>query len=150
MSLEKNIMSEMKIAMKAKDKVALEALRAVKSAILLAKTDGSGKEELTDADEISLLQKQVKMRKDAAEQFQAQGRDEMAQNELNQVAVIEKFLPEQLSEEEITAEIIAIISETGASSMKDMGKVMGLANQKLAGKADGKLVADIVKKKLNA
>lgn len=149
MSLEKQIMSELKIAMKAKDKVALEALRAIKSAILLAKTDGSGT-DLSEADEISILQKQVKMRRDAAEQFSSQGRDQMAENELKQAEVIERFLPEQMSEEEIQAEVIAIIQETGASSMKDMGKVMGIANKKLAGKADGKAVANEVKKQLNA
>lgn len=149
MNLEQKIMSEIKSAMKAKDKVALEALRAVKSAILLAKTDGSGK-ELTEADEIQILQKQVKMRRDAAEQFSAQNRNEMAENELKQVEVIERFLPEQLSADEIQTEITAIIQETAASSMKDMGKVMALANKRLAGKADGKAVAQEVKKQLNA
>ncbi|MBV7441523.1 GatB/YqeY domain-containing protein [Weeksellaceae bacterium TAE3-ERU29] len=148
MSLEKKIMEEMKAAMKSKNKTALEALRAVKSAILLAKTDGSGSEGLSEADEISILQKQIKMRRDAAEQFSEQGRSEMAENELNQVEVIEKFLPEQLSEEDVLAEVTKIIEETGASEMKDMGKVMKLANERLAGKADGKAIADAVKKQL--
>ena len=148
MSLEKKIMEEMKAAMKSKNKTALEALRAVKSAILLAKTDGSGNEELSEADEISILQKQIKMRRDAAEQFSEQGRNEMAENELNQIEVIEKFLPEQLSEEDVVVEVTKIIEETGASEMKDMGKVMKLANERLAGKADGKAIADAVKKQL--
>ena len=148
MSLEKKIMEEMKAAMKSKNKTALEALRAVKSAILLAKTDGSGNEELSEADEISILQKQIKMRRDAAEQFSEQGRNEMAENELNQIEVIEKFLPEQLSEEDVVAEVTKIIEKTGASEMKDMGKVMKLANERLAGKADGKAIADAVKKQL--
>lgn len=148
MSLEKKIMEEMKAAMKSKNKTALEALRAVKSAILLAKTDGSGNEELSETDEISILQKQIKMRRDAAEQFSEQGRNEMAENELNQIEVIEKFLPEQLSEEDVVVEVTKIIEETGASEMKDMGKVMKLANERLAGKADGKAIADAVKKQL--
>ena len=148
MSLEKKIMEEMKAAMKSKNKTALEALRAVKSAILLAKTDGSGNEELSETDEISILQKQIKMRRDAAEQFSEQGRNEMAENELNQIEVIEKFLPEQLSEEDVVAEVTKIIEKTGASEMKDMGKVMKLANERLAGKADGKAIADAVKKQL--
>ena len=134
--------------MKSKNKTALEALRAIKSAILLAKTDGSGNEELSEADEISILQKQIKMRRDAAEQFSEQGRNEMAENELNQIEVIEKFLPEQLSEEDVVVEVTKIIEETGASEMKDMGKVMKLANERLAGKADGKAIADAVKKQL--
>lgn len=149
MSLEKNIMVKMKEAMKAKDKTALEALRAVKSAILLAKTDGTGS-ALSETDEIALLQKQIKMRKEAADQFASQDRTEMAENELKQAAVIEQFLPAQLSQEELEAEIKAIISETGATEMKDMGKVMGLANQKLAGKADGKAMAQLVKTLLSS
>lgn len=148
MSLEKKIMEQMKAAMKNKDKTALEALRAIKSAILLAKTDGSGN-DLSETDEISILQKQIKMRKDAAEQFTEQGRNEMAENELKQAEVIEQFLPEQLSDEDLLAEISKIIEETGASNMKDMGKVMKLANERLTGKADGKAIADTVKKQLN-
>lgn len=140
MALEKQIMEEMKAAMKSKDKTALEALRAIKSAILLAKTDGSGS-ELSEGDEIAILQKQIKMRKDAATQFAEQGRNEMAENELAQASVIEKFLPEQLSAEELEAEIAKIVEETGATEMKDMGKVMKLANERLAGKADSKAIA---------
>ncbi|MRI63251.1 GatB/YqeY domain-containing protein [Ornithobacterium rhinotracheale] len=147
MALEKQIMEEMKAAMKSKDKTALEALRAIKSAILLAKTDGSGS-ELSEADEIAILQKQIKMRKDAASQFAEQGRNEMAENELAQASVIEKFLPEQLSAEDLLAEIAKILEETGATEMKDMGKVMKLANERLAGKADSKAIADAVKSKL--
>ncbi|MRJ08822.1 GatB/YqeY domain-containing protein [Ornithobacterium rhinotracheale] len=147
MALEKQIMEEMKAAMKSKDKTALEALRAIKSAILLAKTDGSGS-ELSEADEIAILQKQIKMRKDAASQFAEQGRNEMAENELAQASVIEKFLPEQLSTEDLLAEIAKIVEETGATEMKDMGKVMKLANERLAGKADSKAIADAVKSKL--
>lgn len=149
MALEKNIMEDIKSAMKAKDKTALEALRAVKSAILLAKTDGKG-EELSDADEISILQKQIKMRKDAAEQFKSQGREDMSEKELQQAAVIEKYLPKQLSTEEIKAAITDIIKETGASGMKDMGNVMNIANQKLAGKAESRIIAEEVKKQLTA
>lgn len=148
MILENKIMEDIKSAMKVKDKTALEALRAVKSAILLAKTEAKGV-ELTEVDEIAILTKQVKMRKDAAEQFEAQNRPEMAENELNQAKVIERFLPEQLDADEIKTAIVAIIQEVGATDMKDMGKVMGLANEKLAGKADGKAIAQEVKKQLN-
>lgn len=148
MKLEEKIMSEMKSAMKAKDKIALEALRAIKSAILMAKTDGSG-DELDESTEIALLQKQIKMRKDAAEQFESQNRKEMAENELKQAEVIERFLPKQMSDEEIKSVVIAIIQEVGAESMKDMGKVMNLANEKMAGKADGKTIANMVKNLLN-
>ncbi|MGI9526273.1 MAG: GatB/YqeY domain-containing protein [Weeksellaceae bacterium] len=148
MALEQDIMTEMKAAMRAKDKTALEALRAVKSAILMAKTDGSG-DELSEADEIALLQKQIKMRKDAAQQFKEQDRDEMAENELKQAEVIQRFLPQQLSADELKTEIVALIQETGANDIKDMGKVIGLANKRLAGKADGKSIADEVKKQLN-
>ena len=148
MILENKIMEDIKSAMKVKDKTALEALRAVKSAILLAKTEAKGV-ELTEADEIAILTKQVKMRKDAAEQFEAQNRPEMAENELNQAKVIERFLPEQLDADEIKTAIVAIIQEVGATDMKEMGKVKGLANEKLAGKADGKAIAQEVKKQLN-
>ena len=149
MSLEKTIMEDIKTAMKAKDKVALESLRAVKTALSYAKTEAQV-DELSEADEISILQKQVKMRKEAAEQFTSQGRDDMAEKELQQVAVIEKFLPQQLSEDELAAEITAIIQQEGASGMKDMGKVVGIANKNLAGRAEGKAIAGEVKKQLNA
>ena len=148
MSLEKTIMEEIKTAMKAKDKIALESLRAVKSAITYAKSEAIGT-ELTEADEIGILQKQVKMRKDAAEQFLAQNRKEMAENELKQVEIIEKFLPKQLSETELSLEIAQIIQQENATDIKQMGKIIGLANQKLAGKAEGKMIASEVKKQLN-
>lgn len=148
MSLEKKIMEEMKSAMKNKNKTALEALRAIKSALLLAKTDGSSS-EITEADEIAILQKQIKMRKDAAEQFSQQNRAEMAENELAQAKIIETFLPAQLSDEELQQAIEEFIAETGASEMKDMGKVMSVANERLAGKTERKKIADLVKKLLS-
>jgi uncharacterized protein YqeY len=134
----------MKEAMKAKDKVSLRGIRAIKAALLLAKTDGSG-DEMTDEKEIKLLQKLVKQRKDSLDIFNKQGRDDLAQTEKEEIAVIEKYLPEQLSAEELEAVIKGIIEKTGASSMKDMGKVMGMASKQLAGKADGKTISGVVK-----
>ncbi|WP_299215015.1 GatB/YqeY domain-containing protein [uncultured Aquimarina sp.] len=148
MSLQAKVMTAMKEAMKAKDTNALTSLRAIKSAILLAQTESGAKEELTEDQELKLLQKQVKQRKDSAAIFAEQGRDDLAQPELDQAKVIEKFLPEQMSEEEIEKVIADIISKTGASGMKDMGKVMGMASGQLAGKADGKTISTIVKSKL--
>lgn len=148
MSLEVEIMSQLKEAMKAKNTIALEALRAVKSELLLAKTSGSG-EELTEAQQIALLQKLIKQRKEAAEQFKANGREELEQKELAQAEVILQFLPKQLSAEELEAVIKEIIAEVGATSPKDMGKVMGTASAKLAGKAEGKLISEKVKDLLN-
>jgi hypothetical protein len=148
MSLEEQVMTEMKAAMRAKDTVKLEALRAIKSGILMAKTESSAKEGLVEEAELKLLQKLVKQRKDSAAIYKEQGREDLAQPELDQAAVIEQFLPEQLSEEEIEKKIVAIIAQTGAAGMKDMGKVMGLASEALAGKADGKTISMIVKKKL--
>ncbi|RLZ11948.1 GatB/YqeY domain-containing protein [Faecalibacter macacae] len=148
MSLEVEIMSQLKEAMKAKNTIALEALRAVKSELLLAKTSGSG-EELTEAQQIALLQKLIKQRKEAAEQFKANGREEFEQKELAQAEVILQFLPKQLSAEELEAVIKEIIAEVGATSPKDMGKVMGTASAKLAGKAEGKLISEKVKDLLN-
>ena len=145
MSLSKDIMAKMKEAMKAKDTVALEALRAVKSALLLAATESGSKEELSADAEIKLLQKLVKQRKDSAALYTEQNREDLAEPELAQAEVISQFLPEQLSEEELKAVVAEIITETGASSMKDMGKVMGLASSKLAGKADGKAISAVVK-----
>ncbi len=139
----------MKTAMKAKDSQALEALRAVKSAILLAQTESGAKAELSEADEIKLLQKLVKQRKDSASIFTEQGRNDLAEPELAQAEVISQFLPAQLSEEEVAKVVDAIIAETGASSMKDMGRVMGMANSKLAGQADGKTISGIVKSRLS-
>ncbi|MGS2762074.1 GatB/YqeY domain-containing protein [Sinomicrobium sp. M5D2P9] len=147
MSLQSKVMEEIKAAMKAKDTVSLEALRAIKSALLLAGTESSAK-ELTEADELKLLQKLVKQRKDSAAIYTEQGREDLAEPEVAQAAVIEKFLPEQMGEEEIAGIIEKIIAETGAEGMKDMGKVMGLATKQLAGKADGKVISTIVKQKL--
>lgn len=144
MSLEERITKDMKEAMKAKDKVSLRGIRAIKAALLLAKTDGSG-DEMTDEKEIKLLQKLVKQRKDSLDIFNKQGRDDLAQTEKEEIAVIEKYLPEQLSAEELEAVIKGIIEKTGASSMKDMGKVMGMASKQLAGKADGKTISGVVK-----
>lgn len=149
MSLQERIMTEMKAAMRAKDTVKLEALRAIKGGILLAQTESAGKNEISEDEELKLLQKLVKQRKDSAAIYKEQDREDLAQPELDQAAVIEEFLPEQLSEAEIEAKVEAIIAETGAEGMKDMGKVMGLASQQLAGKADGKTISMIVKKKLS-
>ena len=149
MSLQTNITTALKEAMKAKDQVALESLRAIKSELLLAQTSGSTA-ELTEADEIKLLQKLVKQRKDAASIFIEQGRNDLADPELAQAAVIEQFLPAQLSEAEVEAAIQEIISEGNFAGMQAMGQVMGLANTKLAGSADGKTISSIVKKLLTA
>lgn len=145
MSLQEKVMTAMKEAMKAKDTVALESLRAIKSAILLAQTENGAKAELTAEDEIKLLQKLVKQRKDSAALYQQQGRQDLAEPELAQSAVIEQFLPEQLSEDKIREIVAAIIAQVGAAGMQDMGKVMGLASKEMAGKADGKTISNIVK-----
>lgn len=150
MSLQDQVMTAMKEAMKSKDSNALTSLRAIKSAILLAQTETGAKAELTQEDEIKLLQKLVKQRKDSAAIYTEQGRDDLAQPELDQAAVIEQFLPEQLSEEEITKVVSDIIAKTGATGMQDMGKVMGMASKELAGKADGKTISGIVKDKLSS
>ena len=147
MSLEKDVMTQMKAAMKAKDAAALEALRAVKSAILLAKTENS-QQDLSEEQEIKILQKLVKQRKDSAILYREQNREDLAEPEEKQAEVIAQFLPEQLSEAEIEEKVEAIIAQTGAEGMKDMGKVMGLASKELAGKADGKTISMVVKKKL--
>ena len=148
MSLSVQIMDEMKTAMRAKDTIALEALRAIKSEILLAQTATGSKEEITEADEIKILQKLVKMRKDSATIFTEQNRPDLAEPELAQIVVIEKFLPVQLSEEEVEVIIAKIIAETGASGIAAMGKVMGLASAQIGGQAEGKTVSSIVKKLL--
>jgi uncharacterized protein YqeY len=148
MSLEVKIMDHMKEAMKAKDSVALEALRAIKSAIILAKTEAGAAEGLSEADEIKMLQRLVKMRKDSYEIFTAQNRPDLAEPELAQIAVIEKFLPAQLSEAEVEAIIAKIIAETGATGITAMGKVMGLASAQIGGQAEGKVISGIVKKLL--
>lgn len=148
MSLSAQIMDSMKEAMRAKDTVALEALRAIKSEILLAQTASGSKEEISEADEIKILQKLVKMRKDSASIFTEQNRADLAEPELVQIAVIEKFLPTQLSEAEVEAIIAKIIAETGASGIASMGKVMGLASAQIGGQAEGKTISTIVKKLL--
>jgi len=149
MALENEITSALKDAMRAKDTLKLEALRAIKSALLLAKTQTGGTPELSEDDEIKLLQKLVKQRKESATIFRDQNRIDLAEPEEAQAQIITAFLPEQLSEEQITAIIDDIIATTGASSMKDMGQVIGMANQKMAGKADGKTIATVVKQRLS-
>ncbi len=148
MSLQTAVMTAMKEAMKAKDQNALTSLRAVKSAILLAQTESGAKEELTEEQELKLLQKLVKQRKDSAKIFTEQGRADLAEPELAQAEVITQFLPEQMSEDAIAAIVDEVIAVTGASGMKDMGKVMGQVNGTVARKADGSTVARIVKGKL--
>lgn len=144
MSLEAKIAQDLKAAMKAKDDAAKRGIRAIKSAILLFKTDGSGAEINEDV-EIKILQKLVKQRKDSLEIFVKQEREDLAQTEREEIAVIEKYLPQPLTDEELTAAIQGIIAQTGASSMKDMGKVMGMASKQLAGKADGRTISTKVK-----
>ena len=148
MGLQQDLMTALKAAMKAKDQTALTALRAVKSAILLAKTESGAEEELTEAQELKILQKQVKQRKDSAAIFLEQGRDDLAKPELAEAEVIAQFLPEAMSEEDITKVVEDAIAKIGAEGMKDMGKVMGMVNGQLAGKADGKTISTIVKAKL--
>ena len=142
-------MQEMKNAMKSKDAVALESFRAIKSALLLAQTEKGASETISESDELKLLQKLVKQRKDSADIFQQQGRADLAEPELQQAAIIEKFLPKQLSEAEIEEVVIRVIGDTGAEGMKDMGKVMGMVTKELAGKADGKTISGIVRSRLN-
>jgi uncharacterized protein YqeY len=148
MSLQDQITEQLKVAMKAKDTVALESLRAIKSAILLAQTQAVAK-DLNSDDEIKLVQKLVKQRKDSAEIFRQQGRVDLAEPEEAQIKIIEQFLPEQLDEDAIAAQIDIIITKTGAAGMKDMGKVMGMASKEMAGKADGKTISSIVRQKLS-
>lgn len=148
MSLQKQVMDKMKEAMKAKDTVALQALRAVKSAFLLAKTETGVQAELTEEQEVKIIQKQVKQRKDSAAIFVKQGRQDLAAPELAEVAILEQFLPEALSEDEIEKVVVATITKVGASGMQDMGKVMGLVSKELAGQADGKTISSLVKKHL--
>lgn len=147
MSLETRIMEDLKEAMKAKDQAAMRGIRAIKSAILLFKTDGSGN-ELNEANEIKLLQRLVKQRQDSLDIYTQQNRSDLAQVEKEEIAVIMRYLPKQLEGEELEAVIRDIISSVGATSVKDMGKVMGAANQQLAGKADGKSISEVVKKLL--
>jgi len=150
MGVLSTLTEEMKNAMRSKDSVRLESLRAIKSAVLLAQTSGGDSGELTDDDAIKLLQRLVKQRKDSAAIFRDQNRLDLAEPEEAQAAIIEEFLPAQMSDDELESTIGSIIEISGASGMKDMGKVMGIASKQLAGKADGKRIADTVKKKLGA
>ena len=149
MPLEQKIMADLKTAMLAKDEAGLRSLRAVKAAILLAKTSEGAGGELKEEDEIKLLQKLVKSRKDSLEIFQQQNRQDLAKKEEEEIAVIEKFLPKQMSADEVKAELTKIIAAVGASSPADMGKVMGAATKQLAGKADGKTISVLVKELLS-
>lgn len=150
MSLAQEIQEALKNAMRAKDKVRLEALRSIKSAILLAQTESGAQAELSEAQELKLLQKLQKQRKDSLEIYQQQNRPELAEEEQAQLLVIEEFLPQAMAPEELRAALEKIVAETGATGPQDMGKVMGKANQVLAGKADGKSIAGIVKELLQS
>jgi uncharacterized protein len=144
MSLELKITEDLKTAMRAKDQAALRSIRSIKAELLKAKTDGTGR-EVDEAREVQMLQKMVKQRKESAEIFEKQNRLDLAGPELEEIAIIEKYLPQMMTVEEITAVLKGIIAEVGATSGKDMGKVMGVATKQLAGKADGKLVSETVK-----
>jgi uncharacterized protein YqeY len=148
MSLEVTISQAIVTAMKAKDKTALDALRAVKSQILLLKTEAKGA-EVSAEQEIAIVQRMIKQRKDSYQQFTEQNRNDLAEVELAQMKVIEQFLPAQLSPEELQSAVAKIIAELGATSMKEMGKVMGVASASLAGQSDGKAISDMVKKLLS-
>lgn len=149
MSLEEKVMTEMKDAMKAKDEAALRGLRAIKAEIIKTKTEPGAGGQLTADIEIKMLQKMMKQRKDALEIYQQQNRSDLAQKEQEEITLIEKFLPKQMSEEELKDALRKIIAEVGASSPADMGKVMGVATKQLAGKADGKAISSAVKELLS-
>jgi uncharacterized protein YqeY len=149
MGLQQDIMTALKEAMKSKNKTALTALRAVKSAILLAQTESGAKEELTEEQELKILQKQVKQRKDSAAIYLEQGREDLATPELEEAEVISQFLPEALTEEEIEKVVVMTIDQIGAEGMKDMGKVMGIVSKEIGGQADGKTISTIVRQKLS-
>ena len=148
MSLEAKIMESLKTAMKAKDEVALRTLRAIKAAIIIEKTAEGASGEIDEATEIKMLQKMAKQRKDSLQIFEQQQREDLASKEREELAIIEQFLPAQMSEEEIKQALQQIINTVGASAMADLGKVMGIASKELAGKADGKLIATLVKELL--
>ncbi|MFM8449950.1 MAG: GatB/YqeY domain-containing protein [Haliscomenobacter sp.] len=148
MTLEERIMEDLKTAMREKDEASKRGIRAIKAALLLAKTDGSGQEINTER-EIQILQKLVKQRRESVEIYDREQRSDLATTEREEIAVIEKYLPKQLSAEELEAAIREIIAETGAASPKDLGKVMGAASKKLAGKADGKAISETAKKLLS-
>ena len=145
MSLETLVMDRLKQAMRDKDEAALRTLRAIKAAILVEKTAAGAKEELTEADELKMLQKMSKQRKDSLDIFKTQGREDLAKKEEEELAIIEHFLPQQLSADELKQKISDIIVSVGAQSPADMGKVMGVASKQLAGQADGKLISEMVK-----
>lgn len=149
MALQEEVMTALKNAMKSKDQTALTALRAVKSAILLAQTESGAKEDLTEDQELKILQKQVKQRRDSAAIYLEQGRADLAEPEIAEADVISQFLPEALSDEDVEKVVVAIIEKVGANGMKDMGKVMGMVSKELAGQADGKTISTIVKQKLS-
>lgn len=149
MSLEQKVMTDLKAAMLARDEKSLRALRAIKSAIIIAKTAEGSDGEIKEAEEVKMLQKLVKQRKDSLEIYEKQNREDLAEKEREEISVIERFLPKQLDEKELREIIRKIISETGASSPADMGKVMGAANKQLSGKADGKTISGIVKELLS-
>lgn len=149
MALFEQISEDIKKAMLAKDKVSLEALRGIKKEMLEAKTAKGASGDLTDEAAVKILQKMVKQRRDSADIYKQQNRPELAENELAEMAVIERYLPKQMTEEELTAVLKEIIAEVGATSAKEMGKVMGVASKKLAGKADGRLISEKVKSLLN-
>ena len=148
MSLEQKVMADLKTAMLAKDEKSLRSLRAIKAAILLAKTSEGAGGEIKEEDEIKLLQKMIKQRKDSLEIYKTQHREDLAQKEEEEISVIEKFLPKQISADELKTILQKIIADTGASSPADMGKVMGIASKQLAGKADGKTISTTVKELL--
>ena len=149
MGLEQLVMAEMKEAMKAKNEAGLRGLRAIKAAFIIAKTSEGAGGELKEEDEVKMLQKLVKQRKDSLEIFNKQNRDDLAQKEMEEIAIIEKFLPQQMSEDELKSEISAIIAALGATSPADMGKVMGAATKQLGGKAEGKAISTMVKNLLS-
>lgn len=144
MSLEEKIMEDLKTAMRDKDEAAKRGIRAIKAAILLAKTDGSG-QEMTTERELMILQKMLKQRRESMEIYLREGREDLAQKEQEEIAVIERYMPKPLSAEELEAEVKAIIAEVGAASPKDLGKVMGIASKRLAGKAEGKAISEMAK-----
>lgn len=150
MSLEQKVMADLKEAMKAKDEAALRSIRAIKAAIILAKTAEGAGGELKEEDEVQLLQKLVKQRRDSLEIYRQQNRGDLAQREEEEIVVIERFLPQQMGEEELREQLSAIIASVGAKSPADMGKVMGVATKQLAGKADGKAISSAVKDLLAA
>jgi uncharacterized protein YqeY len=148
MSLETQVMDELKNAMRAKDEAALRTLRAIKAAILLEKTAEGGKDAISEADELKMLQKLAKQRRDSLDIFEKQNREDLAQKEREELAIIEKFLPKQMSADELKAELKKIMDELGAKTPADMGKIMGVATKQLAGKADGRAISETVKQLL--